>query len=111
MYEAGSPIDRRNVIHVLSGIPGEGMIKELLVGALSDQSPCQEEDETIEGIPLRVCDEAYNELVSRYDVKNTLRVIGTGHRLVDRDFHVAELRKLLGSDPEKGDRPDRQRKR
>jgi PKD repeat protein len=111
LYHTGSPADRRDVIHVLSGIPGEGMIKDLLVRALYDQSACQEGDEDIEGIPLRVCDEAYNELVSRYDVRNTLRVIGTAHRLADRDYHVGELRKLFGADPERISRPDRQRKR
>jgi len=106
IYDTGSPVERRNVIHVLSGIPGEGMIKELLVRALYDQSSCQEEDEDIEGIPLRVCDEAYNELVSRYAVRNTLRVIGTAHRLEDRDYHIRELIKLLGQDSLERTKPE-----
>jgi PKD repeat protein/uncharacterized protein YdeI (BOF family) len=95
LYRTGSPVVKRNVIHVLSGVPGERMIKDLFIKALWDRTFCQVEDQEVEGNPLRLCDEAYNVLVVRYGIKNTLRTIGTAHSLEARDYHIERLKSAL----------------
>jgi hypothetical protein len=95
LYEGADPGTRANIIYVLGNMEGYPHIKNLLVGALDDKTFCQEEDPEMEGKPLRICDEAYNQLVLRYEIKNVLRTIGNVHSLEDRDYHIEVIKSML----------------
>lgn len=111
LYDSSDPLARRNVLWVLSGIPGEGVIWTMMVGALDDQRICQEGEGDTDGRPLRVCDEAYNQIVLRCRITNGLRTIGPVHSLEARNYHIGELKKMLGVGREQRVRPDRGGKR
>lgn len=100
LYEHSDPAIRANVIVALGGMEGDPVVRILLVEALDDKAIFYEEDpeeyySQMEGIPLRVCDEAYNQLVLRYEVKNVLRTIGNAHAIEDRDYQIEVLKSII----------------
>jgi PKD repeat protein len=98
LYDSGDPFLKRNVLLVLGGMPGaEGILRPRLIEALNNQSFWQDEDAVAAGVPLRVCDTAYNQIVLRYGIKNTPRQLGTPHSLETRDYHIDRLRNFMAS--------------
>jgi hypothetical protein len=95
LYRAGNSTAKGNVIRVIGGMAGGPEIRDMLVNALDDKTISGEEDPEVAGEPLRICDEAYNQLVLRYRVKNVLRTIGPGHRIEVRDYHIGILKAKL----------------
>lgn len=77
-----------NIIRVLGGIKGENITEVILRQALEDKSFYNISLPETVGKPLRVCDEAYNQLILRYITKGTLRTIGNSHSLEIRDYHI-----------------------
>ena len=94
-YPTADPVMKANIIGVLGKMQGGPAIKNLLIEALDDKTACEEKHLEMLGKPLRICDEAYNQLVLRYKVRNVLRCIGNGHRIEDRDYHIDILKDLL----------------
>jgi hypothetical protein len=94
LYNRGDAIVRGNVIRASGKISGKA-IKKLLVKALNDKTSCEDENPEMEGIPLRICDEAYNQLVLRYKVNDVLRTIGNGYTIEVRDYHIDILKEKL----------------
>ena len=95
LYRAGDATTKGNVIRAVGNLAGGPDIQDLLISALEDKTVSGEEDPEVAGDPLRICDEAYNQLVLRYKVKNVLRTIGTGHRVEVRDYHIEILKDKL----------------
>lgn len=95
LYEKGNAVTRGNVVRASGRLAGGSAIADLLIRALDDKDICERETDETEGIQLRVCDVAYNQLVLRYKIRNVLRTIGTPHSIKARDYHIAELKKLL----------------
>ena len=103
LYSGGDITTRINVLNASGMIAGEGAIRDMLLKALDDRTFSDENDESEEnqedvaGMPLRICDVAYNQLVLRYKIKNVLRTIGTAHAIDIRDYHIDILKDLLGN--------------
>jgi hypothetical protein len=95
LYSSAGPKVRANVIYVIGQMAGGEVIKTLLLEALYDTTHCQEANPEMVGAPMRICDVAYNQLVMRYKVKNVLRIIGTGHAIDVRDYHIQQLLERL----------------
>jgi hypothetical protein len=95
LYNSDRPEIRANVIYVVGQMVGDPTIKALLIGALDDVSPCEDERLDATGEPLRTCDAAYNQLVVRYNIQNVLRVIGSIHRVDVRDYHIQIIKDLI----------------
>lgn len=96
LYARGNAVVKGNVIRASGKINGEAITK-LLIKALDNKHFCEEETPDMEGIPLRICDEAYNQLVLRYKIGNVLRTIGNVYTLEDRDYHIGVLKEKLAS--------------
>ena len=94
LYETGDATTRGNVLRVSGNLAGPE-ITALLVNALDDKTFCDPEDPEVEGLPMRLCDVAYNQLVLRYRIKNVLRTIGPIYRPETRDYHIAVLKGRL----------------
>lgn len=92
LYEGGDALVQGKVVRV-SGKISSLAIRQLLLRALDNKAPSEKENPEMEGIPLRVCDDAYNQLVLRYKVKGALRMIGNGFTPDVRDYHIDLLRK------------------
>ena len=95
LYQISDPVVKKNVIRASGKIAGGKPIKNLLVRALDNKAFCEEEDTEMEGIPLRICDEAYNQLVLRYEIGNVLRTIGNVYTIEVRDYHINILKTRL----------------
>ena len=95
LYKNGNTTTKANIIRASGKIAGEQPIKDLLIHALEDKTPVEEEDIEMDGWPLRICDVAYNQLVLRYSIRNVLRTIGYSHRIEVRDYHIAILNNML----------------
>ena len=95
LYKKGDVVTKANVIRSLSKIAGGEPIKRLLITALNDKTPTRDDNPEMEGIPLRICDIAYNQLVLRYEIKNVLRTIGSVHKPEDRQYHIDILKNML----------------
>jgi hypothetical protein len=83
------------MIRVLGGMPGGKKIETVLMEALDDKMFCADDDPEESGLPMRICDVAYNQIVLRCKVKGVLRTIGTGHKLEVRNYHIEILKDLL----------------
>jgi len=97
LYKKGDAMVKGNVIRASGKIACGERIKNLLIKALDDKTFCEEEYSEMEGVPLRICDEAYNQLVLRYKIWNVLRAIGNVYTLEDRDYHIGVLKEKLAS--------------
>jgi hypothetical protein len=95
LYKKGTVATKANVIMTLSKIAGGGPIRKLLIDALDDKTPVENDNPGMDGIPLRICDMAYNQLVLRYKIKNVLRTIGTVHGTEVRQYHIDILKNML----------------
>jgi hypothetical protein len=95
LYKKGNVVTKANVIRALSKIAGGEPIRKLLIDALDDKTPAQDDNPEMEGIPLRICDIAYNQLVLRYEIKNVLRTIGTVYGTEVRQYHIDILKNKL----------------
>jgi hypothetical protein len=94
LYARGNAVVKGNVIRS-SGRIDVDAISKLLIKALNNKDFCEEETPEMEGIPLRVCDEAYNQLVLRYNIRDVLRTIGNVYTLEVRDYHINILKERL----------------
>ena len=94
LYARDNAVVKGNVIRASGKINGEAITK-LLIKALDNKHFCEEEYSEMEGIPLRICDEAYNQLVLRYKVENVLRTIGNVYTIEVRDYHINILKTRL----------------
>jgi hypothetical protein len=95
LYKKGNAMTRGNVIRVSGQVAGGRAIADLLISALDDKDFCEEEIDEVPGMPLRICDVAYNQLVLRYKIRDVLRTVGTTYKLEIRDYHIAILKDLL----------------
>jgi hypothetical protein len=95
MYEHAEAATKVNIIFALGNMEGDPAIRNLLLTALDDKTVWQEENPEMIGEPLRICDEAYNQLVLRYAIENVLRTIGNGHAIEDRDYQIEMLKNML----------------
>lgn len=95
LYQNGDPITKGNVIRGLGKLIENESIEALLLTALNDSSPCEEESLERLGEPLRICDIAYNQLVLCRKIKDVLRTISPGHSIEVRDYHIGILKDLL----------------
>ncbi|MDD4938661.1 MAG: hypothetical protein PHE18_06200 [Candidatus Omnitrophica bacterium] len=91
-YLTGNATLRENIIQAVGGMAAEDEVRPMLIAALDDKAFSDEEDPEMEGDPLRVCDNAYNQLVLRYSIKDVLRTIGAAHRIEIRDYHIEILK-------------------
>jgi hypothetical protein len=96
LYHNGDPITRANVVRASGVIANNPSIYQLLIKALDDEDFI-EEKENVEsiGTPMRVCDQAYNQIVLKYQIKSVLRTISSAHRVETRDNHIEILKKVL----------------
>jgi hypothetical protein len=97
LYKRGDAIMKGNIIRASGKIEGGKRIKNLLIRELDDKTVCEKEYPEMEGIPLRICDEAYNQLVLRYKIRDVLRTIGNAYTIEDRDYHIGVLKEKLAS--------------
>ena len=93
-YE-GTPFARGNLIRVAGMVAGGESVRALLIDALNDQDFCEPELPEMAGLPMRVCDVAYNQLVLRYQIPDMLRTIGISHGIGTRDYHIDQLKQIL----------------
>ncbi|MBM4145929.1 MAG: hypothetical protein FJ240_06615 [Nitrospira sp.] len=98
-YKNGNAMTRGNVIRASGQVAGGKAIADLLISALDDKDFCEVEIDEVPGMPLRICDLAYNQLVLRYKIRNVLRTIGTSYKLETRDYHIAILKDMLQGMP------------
>lgn len=93
LYKKGDTITRANIIRVSGSLAGGEAIRRLLVEALDDTSPVEENahPEAI-GDPLRICDLAYNQLLLRDEMSDIPRTIGTTHGVEKRDESIEILK-------------------
>ena len=96
LYQNGDPITRSNIVRASGAVANHQSIRQLLLFALDDKG-FYEEDESIENIgnPMRVCDEAYNQIVLKYKIKSVLRTISPAHKIETRDYHIEKLKQIL----------------
>ena len=95
LYSRSDAATRGNIVRASGKIPGDDPVRDFLILALDDKSPCEEEGLDALGEPLRVCDVAYNQLVLRYNVKHVLRTLGPMHRIEVREYHIGVLKTKL----------------
>ena len=94
LYHDGDPTAKGNAIRVFGGM-GDRRIDALLVDALGDISFREQEDPEAVGEPLRVCDEAYNQIVLYFKIRDVPRTIGNATSIEDRDDYIEALKNLL----------------
>ncbi len=94
-FYAGTPYTRGNLIRAAGTIAGGENLRGLLIDALYDQDFCEPEAPEMAGLPMRVCDVAYNQLVLRYKIPNVARAIGVSHSISARDYHIDQLKQIL----------------
>jgi hypothetical protein len=95
-FYAGTPYARGNLVRAAGAIAGGEKVRALLIDALYDQDFCEPELPEMAGLPMRVCDVAYNQLVLRYNIPDVLRTIGVSHSISARDYHIDQLIQILG---------------
>jgi hypothetical protein len=95
LYKKGDAVTKGNIIRASGNIAGGQRIRSLLIKALDDKTFCEKKNPEMEGERLRICDQAYNQLVLRYKVKNVLRTVGNAYTIEDRDYHINILKKRL----------------
>jgi hypothetical protein len=76
-------------------MPNSDFTRSILKEALEDKSVCEETLPETLGDPLRVCDEAYNQIVLHFGIQNVLRTIGTVHKIEVRDYHIDKLKGIF----------------
>ena len=96
-FHKGAPVLRCNIIQMLGAMGQQKKAREILVSALNDTAMCEDELAEGEGISMRVCDEAYNQLILRKHTKGTLRSIGPVHKVEDRNYHIGILKNNLAA--------------
>jgi hypothetical protein len=95
VFYAGTPYSRGNLIRAAGTIAGGENVHDLLIDALYDQEFCEPEMPDTAGLPMRVCDVAYNQLVLRYKIPNVLRTIGVSHSISARNYHIDQIKKIM----------------
>jgi len=94
-FYAGTPYARGNLVRAAGTIAGGENVRGLLIDALYDQDFCEPELPEMAGLPMRVCDVAYNQLVLRYKIPDVLRTIGVSHSIGARNRHIDRLKQIL----------------
>jgi hypothetical protein len=94
-FTGAGPVLKSNILMVLPVFGNGRSTDDMLIKALDDTRDCEEVYPGDEGIPLRVCDIAYNELVLLWQAKDVLRTIGVIHRIEMRDYHIGILKTKL----------------
>ncbi len=95
LYANGDGVTRGNVIQVAGAMGHDEEIRPLLLRALDDVTPWDEQTTEPPDQPMRVCDIAYNQIVLRYNVKDVLRTTGKSYTIEERDTHIQELKEVL----------------
>ena len=95
LYENSDAIAKGNIIQVLGRMGDDQAVRDLLIGALEDETFYEGEHLETMGPPLRICDAAYNQLVLRYKIKGVLRTIGTENSIENRKYHIETLKNML----------------
>jgi len=98
IYDMAEPITRENIIVVLGNMEGGKEIRNLLIDALDDKMVCNEQNPDTHGSPLRICDEAYNQLLFRYKIykgKKGLSFITDANSIDVRDRYIDLLKSRL----------------
>ena len=95
-YKKSTAQTKANMLMVLGQMSGN-RARAILTEALNDQSAYEEDYAGMEGIPLRICDMAYNQLRLRYadELVDLPRTIGNPDRIEKRDFYVADMKGRL----------------
>ena len=94
LYTDGEPTTKVNIIRA-SGKIDHRRIDALLIEALDDTTFLEEVDPEVVGEPLRICDEAYNQIVLHFRIKNLPRTIGNATSIEDRDSYIKALQNLF----------------
>ncbi len=92
LYENSNSITKGNVILAAGRLADDPAVGNMLLKALDDKTSYENKHPEASGIPLRICDLAYNQLVLNYKVKNVLRTISTMHSMEVRDYHIDILK-------------------
>lgn len=98
IYNIAEPITRGNIIVVLGKVEGGKGIRNLLIEALDDKTVCNEQSPDTHEEPLRICDEAYNQLLFRYKIykrKEGLPFITDANNIDARDHYIDLLKSRL----------------
>ena len=100
LYQHGDPITRSNIVRASGEIANHQSIRQLLITALDDKGVIEEEEqiESVGYYSMRVCDEAYNQIVLKYKIKSVLRTISPAHKIETRDYHIEKLKQILQND-------------
>jgi hypothetical protein len=98
LYDDSDAPTRGSIIRVAGKIPADGAIRPLLMGALGDERPSEGDNWNSGGAAMRVCDDAYNELVLRYQVQGVLHTVSHALPLEERRYHVARLKEKLAAE-------------
>jgi hypothetical protein len=97
MYTAADPIVKGNLLRAGGSLAGDNRIHELLVAALKDTTPAEPEEIQELGLPMRLCDLAYNQLMLEHRFKGIPRTLGSSHSLTARDLSIQEMKLLLSA--------------
>ncbi len=95
LYARGDWLVRGNIIRASGGIQGGGQIRNLLVSALDDKTVCEGPEWNSGGAPMRLCDEAYNQLIFRYGIKGLMHTIAPPLSVEIRQYHIDKLKARL----------------
>ena len=98
LYDIAEPITRGNIIVVLSRMEGGESIRNLLIEALDDKTVCNEQSPDTHELPLRICDDAYNQLLFRYKIykgEKGLPFIADMNSIGTRDHYIDLLKNRL----------------
>ena len=98
LYSIADPVTRGNIIVVLGKMEGGKRIRNLLIETLDDKTVCNEQSFDTNEDPLRICDEAYNQLLFRYKIykeKKDLSFITDANGIEIRDRYIDLLKKRL----------------
>ena len=95
-YKKSTAQTKANMLMVLGQMSGN-RARAILIEALNDQSAYEEDYPGMEGIPLRICDMAYNQLRLRYadELVDMPRTIGNPDRIEKRDFYIDDMKRRL----------------
>ncbi len=94
LYAHSDPLTRGNIIRASGGI-ADSRIRKLLEDALADATVCEGPDWNSGGAPMRLCDEAYNQLVAHGHIGGLMHTIAPPLPSETRQYHIAELKKRL----------------
>jgi hypothetical protein len=94
-YAAADPEVRGNLLRAIGRLADQKPIHDLLLTALDDTTPAEPEEIQELGLPMRLCDLAYNQLMLEHRFRGIPRTLGSSHSLTARDLSIQEMKLLL----------------